>query len=132
MQLKDIANMEEFLENNCYCPGEIYDMTGFFYQVFSPDTECKLFCEGCCGSIHGKFVIAKAEEEYNPQIIYIEITDDKVDSLLRIDATENNMTQIKGFMNGTFNTMHLNEFPESRTAESLEEIFKMADAILVD
>jgi len=31
MQLKDIANMEEYLENDCYRPGEIYDSTGFFF-----------------------------------------------------------------------------------------------------
>ena len=30
MKLKDIADMNDYLENRCYCPYEIYDMTGFF------------------------------------------------------------------------------------------------------
>ena len=24
MKLKDVADMEDYLENRCYCPGEIY------------------------------------------------------------------------------------------------------------
>ena len=29
MKLKDILNMEEYLKNECYCPGEIYSVDGF-------------------------------------------------------------------------------------------------------
>jgi hypothetical protein len=35
MKLKDIADMEDYLENRCYCPYEIYDMTGFFLTVLN-------------------------------------------------------------------------------------------------
>jgi len=132
MKLKDIADMKEYLENRCYCPGEIYDMTGFFYQVFSPETECKMLCEGNRGAVHGKFVLAKAKDEFNAQIIYIEITDGMVDGCLRIDATPNNMEQVIGFLEGAVEKMSFDEFPESHTEKSLEEVFKIADAILVN
>lgn len=46
MKLKDIANMEEYLENDCYCPGEIYDMSGFFFRVYHAEDECVLITKG--------------------------------------------------------------------------------------
>ena len=46
MKLKDIADMEDYLENRCYCPYEIYDMTGFFFNCFEPEVECELLAEG--------------------------------------------------------------------------------------
>ena len=29
-KLKDILDMEYYLEHECYCPGEIYSFDGFF------------------------------------------------------------------------------------------------------
>ena len=131
MKLKDIADMEDYLEKRCYCPGEIYDMTGLFYQVFSAETECKILCEGERGAIHGKFVIAKPKDEYAPQIIYIEITDNKVDDCIRIDATDNNITQVIHFIQGGIEKMSFDEFPETETQKSLDEVFKYSDAIMM-
>ena len=62
MKLKDIADMNDYLENRCYCPYEIYDMTGFFYELFYPETECTVLVSGSRGSVHGIFVIAKSEQ----------------------------------------------------------------------
>ena len=130
MKLNDIADMDIFLNERCYCPFEIYDISGFFFQEFTPDTECKLIAEGTRNSLHGKFVIAKAGDEYQPQIIYIEITNDKVDSCTRFDATENNIREVVEFMAGTNDKLHLDEFPETDTAKKLDEIFSVADAII--
>ena len=105
MTLSDIADMDDYLENRCYCPYEIYDMSGFFFQIFKPETECK----------H----------------LYIEITGDNVDSCVRIDATENNIEQVLKFMNGEIEKMTFDEFKKGATAKSLEEIFEVADAIMV-
>ena len=132
MKLKEIANMENYLENECYCPGEIYDMTGFFFQVFDPDTECRLLCSGSRGAIHGKFVIATANENSNPQIIYIEIEDEKVTSCTRIDATVHNMQEINSFMHGRIDKMSFDEFDGHDSQKDVSEIMKCADAILID
>lgn len=130
MQLKDIADMTDYLENRCYCPYEIYDMTGFFYELFYPDTECKLLFSGSRGAIHGVFVIVTSE--YNrEEIIYIEITDDKVDSCIRLDNTENNREQIERFMNGQIDKMSIDEYESTKTKESLENIMSVADAICI-
>lgn len=135
MKLKDIADMKDYLENRCYCPCEIYDMTGFFYELFYPDTECELFISGSRGAIHGDFVIASPKPFGNikskEQIIYIEITDNKVDSCVRLDNTRNNREQIQKFMNGEIERMSFDEYEVGSTQKGLEEIMSIADAICV-
>lgn len=132
MRLKEIANMEHYLERECYCPGEIYDMTGFFCQVFDPDTECRLLCSGSRGAIHGKFVIATANEKSNPQIIYIEIENEKVSSCIRLDATKHNIEEILRFMDGRIEKMAFDEFNGHDSQKDVGEIMKYADAIMID
>ena len=131
MTLSDIADMDDYLENRCYCPYEIYDMNGFFFQIFKPETECKHLIAGERGAIHGVFVIAKTNPDALAQIIYIEITGDNVDSCVRFDATANNIDQVLKFMNGKIDKMTLDEFKKGATAKLLEEIFEVADAIIV-
>lgn len=128
MKLKDIADMNDYLENRCYCPYEIYDMTGYFYELFYPDTECKLLFSGNRGAIHGVFVTVTSE--YNrEEIIYIEITDDKVDDCTRLDNTGNNREQIEKFMNGQIDKMSIDEYEDGATQRALEEVFGIADMV---
>lgn len=135
MKLKDIADMKDYLETRCYCPYEIYDTSGFFYELFYPDTECTLLISGSMGKIHGAFVVAKPERtgDYKPkeQIIYIEITDNMVDDCVRIDNTQNNRGQIEKFMHGEISKMAFDEYDDNNTSESLNEVLSLADAICV-
>ena len=130
MKLKDVADMKEYLENRCYCPYEIYDITGFFFQYFYPDTECKVIAEGTKGAVHGSFVLAKADEDSKEQIIYIEHKDGKVETCTRIDATENNKHMVIDFMDGNIDRMTFDEYSDSNTKEALDEIMNLADAIM--
>ena len=131
MKLRDIADMEEYLENRCYCPYEIYDMSGFFFNCFKPDVECEVLAEGERGKIHGTFVLAKSSQfnEESLQIIYIEHTNGYVESCTRLDATENNKEQILKFLNGEIEKMHIDEYDDTKTEESIKEILSIADAI---
>lgn len=132
MKLQDIADMKDYLENRCYCPYEIYDMTGFFYQLFEPDTEGVVFAEGARGAIHGTFVFAKEDDSRSRlQIIYIEHTNNMVDSCIRLDATKNNVEQILKFMRGEIDKMSFDEYEDTKTAESLKELLSLADAIMI-
>lgn len=131
MKLKDIADMKEYLKNRCYCPGEIYDITGFFFQVFSPDTECKKFLSGEREHIHGDFVIAQAEETYDPQIILIQHKDGVVEFCERYDATENNIKQLTQWINKEIDKVNLDEFEPGATSKNLKQIFNMCDAVMI-
>lgn len=62
MKLRDIADMKEYLENRCYYPYEIYDISGFFFKCFTPDIECEVLTEGERGEIRGTFVLAKPSQ----------------------------------------------------------------------
>lgn len=131
MKLQDIADMKDYLENRCYCPYEIYDMTGFFFQLFKPETECTVFAKGERGLVHGTFVFAKADVNSKMQIIYIEHENNVVNDCVRLDATKNNVDQILKFMSGEIEKMSFDEYKDTNTAESLEEIFSLADAIMI-
>ena len=134
MKLQDIADMRDYLEDRCYCPYEIYDMTGFFYELFYPETECTVLAQGSRRSIHGVFVIAKPEMTgYKPkeQIIYIDIIDDKVNACVRFDNTQNNREQIQKFINGEIDVMSFDEYGFGSTQKNIDEIMSVADAICV-
>ena len=133
MKLKDIADMDDYLENRCYCPYEIYDLSGFFFDCFKPDVECDLLIEGERGEIHGTFVLCKPSQfnEDSLQIVYIQHRNGVVESCIRLDATENNKTQIIQFLNGDIEKMHLDEYSTTKTKESLNEIMEIADAIMI-
>lgn len=135
MKLKDIADMNDYLENRCYCSYEIYDITGFFYELFYPETECTVLVSGSRGSVHEIFVIASSEPIGNingkEQIIYIEITDNKVDSCVRFDNTQNNREQIEKFMNGEIDKMSFDEFDDTNTSKELEKVLSVADVICI-
>lgn len=127
MILNDIANMENYLQNDCYCPGEIYDVSGFFFQVFSKDDECTKLGET---TKEDKKVIGVACKN---QIINFWIKDSKIVSAERYDATENNIELVKLYLsNQNIKDMQIDEFEKGSTEKSLDEILKFADAIMIN
>ena len=109
MKLKEIADMNDYLENRCYCLYEIYDMTGFFYELFYPETECTVLVSGSRGAIHGIFVITSS------------------DPIGNINGKE----QIEKFMNGEIDKMSFDEFDDTNTSKELEKVLSVADAICI-
>ena len=131
MKLKDIADMKEYLENRCYCPYEIYDLTGFFFNCFEPDVECELLAEGERGGIHGSFVLAKPSRfnEDSLQIIHISHRNGIVEDCVRFDATPNNREQVIQFLGGLIDKMTIDEYETTKTEENLKEVLSIADAV---
>ena len=126
MQLKDIANMTEYLENDCYCPGEIYDNTGFFFQVFDAEDSCKLLTKGYYKEYDVTAVICKN------QIICFFMTKNKISDATRWDATENNVSEIVSLLNGKKTTIKTDTFNNNSSEADLEKIMSIADAIMID
>lgn len=126
MQLKDIADMEDYLNDRCYCPYEIYDLSGFFCEIFEPDTECELL------SIRDEDAFVVVTSEYGKQeIILIYLTDGKVDDCVRFDNTENNRKQVSDYVSGKIDLMHIDEYPETNTQGELEKILIGTDFVCV-
>ena len=130
MLLKDVHDdIERYLENDCYCPGEIYDVSGFFFQVFRADEECKEISRGVDYRNPDDTVITVVCRN---QLINFWVRGDQITEAERYDATENNIRIMPGVIAGTLKRVQIDEFKPGETAKSLKEILSMADAVLMN
>ena len=127
MQLKDIANMEEYLENDCYCPGEIYDSSGFFFLIFTAEDSCKLLIKGSYKDSDVTAVICK-----NQILCFWIENNKKITDAVRYDATENNVSEIVLVLSGKKTTMKVDEFEKGKTEADLNKLMSIADAVIID
>lgn len=132
-KLGDIEDMERFLAEDCYCPGEIYDVTGFFYQVFSVDDECILI-ERNSGMTA---VVATSKYATKPQAIIFWHDDEdapgRIIDAQRIDATDNNISILRSIVNGEKpDGRKFDEFEPGSIAKSLEEIAIISNIVIRD
>ena len=138
MELKDILDMEEYLENRCYCPGEIYSDDGFFCQIFEATSECKVIGERNDNIYNFIAVISKPKsfknEEPEAQILIIFRNKDltMIEDSVRYDATNNNIKLVKEIIEGKKDKGNFDEYEKGANAKSLKEIFNIADAIMID
>ena len=130
MVLRDVhKDMERYLEYDCYCPGEIYDASGFFFQVFKPKDECKEISRGADYRDPEDIVITVVCKN---QLINFWVRGDKITGAERYDATENNIRIMPLIIAGNLSTEDkLDEFKPGEIAKSLNEILSMVDAVLM-
>ena len=131
MLLKDIHDdVERYLENDCYCPGEIYDASGFFFQVFKADEECKELYRGVDFRYPDETIITVICRD---QLINFWVKEDKIVEAERYDATKNNIRIMPFAIAGALSPEEkLDEFKPGSTARNLNEILSMADAVFMD
>ena len=131
-RLGEIEDMERFLADDCYCPGEIYDTTGFFCQIFSVEDECALIARS-----DGMTAVVVTSDATRPQaIIFWHDDDEKPGRIIdaqRVDATENNIGILRSIVNGGRpDGRKLDEFEPGSTAKSLKEIMSICDLVIRD
>ena len=129
MTLKEIhSDIERYLEYDCYCPGEIYDTSGFFFEVFKADEECREISRGADYRNPEETVITVVCRN---QLINFWVRGDQITGAERYDATEHNIRIMPGVIAGTLKGVNIDEFKPGETAKSLKEILSMADAVLL-
>lgn len=133
MKIKDVhPDMERYLQEDCYCPYEVYDPTGFFFDLFYPDYECLCVKKADRASVviaHGNL----DEHKKRPQCLFIQHRGGKVIDVTRVDATDNNIDLLKRLADGeSCEGRKLDEFKEGSTARSLAEMFSLCDAVIID
>lgn len=129
--------MERYLKFDCYCPNEIYDMSGFFYQLFDPNDNCCLL--GVSKGGNNKYFIDGYSGIYvisNKQIIEfsLEHETDKICGAVRMDATENNIKIFKEII-GTGKVpsgAKLDKFEDNHSDKALKKILGMCDCVIMD
>ena len=133
MRIKDVhPDMERYLQEDCYCPYEIYEPTGFFFELFYPDYECLLVKQADRASVviaHGSF----DKNKKRPQCLYIQHEGGKVVDVTRVDATDNNIDLLKRLAGGeSCESRKLDEFQEGSTARSMTKMLGICDAVIID
>ncbi len=128
-------DMERFLQEDCYCPNEIYGIDGFFYMLFTKDDECSLIERNgeraavVCTTSNGK-------EIKKPQAIMVWYDDEdafnRVIAAQRVDATENNIEILRSIVRGEKpNGRKLNEFEPGKLQEQVSKVLDIADVVMV-
>jgi hypothetical protein len=121
MKLGEIKDMSRYLENDCYCTGEIYDPSGFFYRVYDSEMECT---HVKIGDIWTVCIV-------DDSILAISYTDGKIDGATRIDATKNNVELALDLIESGKSECSIDEFVEGSTVKAMREVLSFCDAVMV-
>ena len=137
MKIKDLhQDVERYLNNDCYCPHEVYSFDGFGYQLFYENQECEKLGENKNGNnlVIGCVAYPGNDEKIKPQIVLFFIEDDKCLDALRYDATENNIKITKDILTNGINgrKFSFDEYEKGSTAKALKEVLSFADAIMIE
>ena len=126
MNLGNILNMKDYLKNDCYCEGEIYDSSGFFYQLFKPEEECNKL-----GIVEkNNYMVVLCKDQL--LILWLDKNQEKVLDTLRFDATKNNIKIMKDLIAGKEYKCQLDTFEKNHVEQDLKQIMSIADMIMVD
>ena len=139
MKIKELhKDIERYLNNDCYCPNEIYSFDGFGYQCFYEDQECEKIGEAHLEDTECVSCIAHPfnDKKQKLQVIIFWLNGEKCYDAIRYDATENNidLTKIiltKGVKFFKSTGRKFDEYIKGYTAKTLEEILSIADAIML-
>lgn len=129
-------DMERHLQEDCYCPNEIYGVDGFFYMLFTKDDECTLIERNderaavICTTSNG-------EEIKKPQAIIVWYDDEdapgKVIAAQRVDATENNVGILRSIVRGDKpDGRQIDEFEPGSLERQVSKVLGMCDAVIID
>lgn len=128
-------DVKRYLEHDCYCPGEIYDVSGFWAMVYKESDKCTVI------ENDGKktAVIMATPEEYK-QIVCLWYDNDDGDNeenhilnMQRVDATENNIKVIHKYFAGTIEKGidEFDEFIPGEGQKSLEKLLSFSSAFII-
>lgn len=123
MKINEIhKDIDRYLKNDCYCQNEVYDLTGYFYMIVNQEDETSIIDQV-------DDIILSA---WKDQVLVIHVKNDMVININRVDATENNIKNLKILIHDRDHKFNLDEHIPGSTQKSLKEIIDIADAIMID
>lgn len=130
-QLREVhKDMTRYLANDCYCPGEIYGIDGFFCRVYHDSDECAVVEQN-----ENITVVVTDEEEPQAIIFWHDEPDEpgRIIAAQRIDATENNVGILVTIANGGKpDGRKIDEFNPGSLKKSLDKVISFCDMVIVD
>ncbi len=136
-QLKDIYDMEYYLQYECYCPGEIYSFDRFFFRVFDKNDKCEFIGKADKNNIltNGNYsvIFVIAEHEDGAQLLIIAVNEEaeKIGDIVRVDPTENNIKLVKEVIENNKTNLKWDEFKEGETEKHLKELLKLSNGLVM-
>lgn len=127
---------EKFFLNDCYCPNEVYDLTGFFYKLYYPDDQFSyvmriddVFDDDTVthvGISRNEFLLVFTYGSESENGVEGTIAD-----MQRVPINKNNYLALKDMlMKVPCDEMH-ELTPDGDSLKSLNKILSMSDAIMV-
>ena len=127
MLLKDVhPDIPRYLEQDCYCPNEVYSVDGFTYLYVYEDAPCKVV--GTYRDRHDEeeqitlVITASGSEFDHPILLNIWHTDSKVTGMERYEYSEDNLKNIQGYLDGSIGIQDVVLTEAQDLAKILEEI----------
>lgn len=128
MKFKDVhPDVERYLAHDCYCPNEIYDVSGFFYLLFPADSECTIIAQ------NDEKTALLMESEKNPYIVMLWHDKEDILNAQHLDGTENNLDFAKKYVDDTLvkGIDHIDSFDPEGDRKSLEQLLSLSNGIII-
>lgn len=129
------ADMGRYLQEDCYCPGEIYGVDGFFFHVFTVDDECRLIERSEDRTAVVATTQRGGEDLKRPQAIMFwhDEGDGRIIDAQRVDATENNVGILRSIVRGEKpDGRKIDEFEPGSLERQVAKVLDLADAVIID
>ena len=127
---------ERFFNYDCYCPNEVYDMSGFFYELYYPNDQFSYVMkindmyddtDTFVGISRNEFLVVfvlRENNEFNKPVGTIE-------GMQRISVNKSNYLALRDIMRKVPEEDRHNFEPDEDSMKSLNKILKISDAIMV-
>lgn len=128
MKFKDVhPDVERYLAHDCYCPNEIYDVSGFFYLLFPADSECTVIAQ------NAKKTALLMESEKNPYIVMLWHEGDTIENAQHLDGTENNLSFAKKYIEDTLvqGKDHIDCFDPDGYNRTMEQMLSLCNGVII-
>lgn len=135
-------DMERYLLHDCYCPNEIYDITGFSYRLFPADTDCVVIEQSedmtavICAVRHAADGTPKWDDAQ--AIMFWHDNDDgdnpehKIIDAQRVDATENNVGILRDIVRGVeLDGRQLNEYVPGKMQRDMDRLMSLCGGVVI-
>jgi hypothetical protein len=136
MKIKELhQDIERYLNNDCYCPHEVYSFDGFICMLISPDDECNSLGTVNAPNYQEHDVICTTKTKY-PQVVifFIRDKDNVCVDALRFDATDNNLNIVNNWLKTGEITIHsrFDEYKPGSTQKEINSVLNCCDAVMVN
>lgn len=102
MKIKELhKDIERYLNEDCYCPNEVYSLDGLFYQNYYSEQDCKLL--GKREELIACLAHPSNDEKEEETVVLFFIKDGKCYDSTWYDATENNLKITKDILENGIN-----------------------------